>query len=249
LTIKNGWKGRELENAFAIALFIAPFEGGRKMSEFRVLLCGKSPRWRENLAAAFAENAVFEVAGSVASQDLVESAARLFPDVVLWKLEEENPLPVITELQLQCPFALPVLLVNDPKKLDLLELVRAGVKGCLPLRLRPRQMVDTVELIVKAGMLCLPRPGPEFFSRDRKGNGRITLNTLTGREREILSCLGKNLSNKEIARTLFLSEPTIKTHLRSIFRKLGVRNRTEALLAALRLGFLKQEEFDTQILS
>lgn len=213
------------------------------MGEFRVLVYSRSPQWAESLAAAFSENAVFEVAGSVVSSDLVEKAWRLHPDIVLWKIEDEDPIPVLNDLQLKCPFILPVILVDDPKKLELLELIRVGVRGCLPLRLLPRQIVQAVELIVKAGMLCLPRLGAEFFCQGGKENEPVVLDSsLTGREREVLLLLGKNLSNQEIGRTLYLSESTVKTHLRSIFRKLGVRNRAEALASALRSGVLERKD-------
>ncbi|MEW6447754.1 MAG: response regulator transcription factor [Bacillota bacterium] len=212
------------------------------MGEFRVLLSSRSPQWSNSLAAAFLENSVFDVVGTVLSPELTEKAGELHPDIVLWKIEDEDPVPVLNELRLKCPFILPVILVDDPKRLELIELLRAGVRGCLPLRLLPRQIVQAVELIVKAGMLCLPRLGAEFFYQGRKENERVILDSLTGREREVLFLLGKNLSNQEIGRTLYLSESTVKTHLRSIFRKLGVRNRAEALVAALRLGVLEQKD-------
>lgn len=180
-------------------------------------------------------NIVFEVVGSVDSSELLEAAARVYPEVVLWKLNNEGPVPVIRELILKCPFTLPVLLVHDPKQFDLLELLRVGVRGCMPLRLLPRQIIHSLELIVTTGMVCLPRLGPEFFRKPKNGDETTVLDCLTRREREVLSLLGKNLSNQEIAQNLFLSESTVKTHLRSIFRKLGVRNRTEALTLTLSL--------------
>ncbi|MEW6769860.1 MAG: response regulator transcription factor [Bacillota bacterium] len=212
------------------------------MGEFRLLIGSQSYEWRESLAAAFAESPLFEVGDTVTSAELIETARRLHPDIVLWKIEDEDPVPLITELQLKYPFTLPVVLVDNPQKLDLIALLQAGVRGCLPLRLLPRQIVHAVELIGKAGMLCLPRLGPEFFSHSRKKSEPTDVHSLTKRELEILSLLGENLSNQEIGRELFLSESTVKTHLRSVFRKLGVRNRTEALVAAARAGLLKQKE-------
>jgi DNA-binding NarL/FixJ family response regulator len=213
------------------------------MGEFRLLIGSQSPQWGESLAAVFAENLLFEVAGSVTSAELVEAAARLHPDIVLWKIEGEDPVPLVTELRTRCPFVLPVVLVDNPQKLDLLVLLRAGVRGCLPLRLLPRQIVHAVELIAKAGLVCLPRLSAGFVSRAALQTESPGSGSLTGREREVLSLLGQNLSNQEIGRALFLSESTVKTHLRSIFRKLGVRNRTEALVAALRLGVLERKDF------
>ncbi|MGQ9511719.1 helix-turn-helix domain-containing protein [Thermodesulfitimonas sp.] len=184
--------------------------------------------------------------GHVACAELLPAAGRLHPDIVLWHAEGDDVAATVTELKRRCPFTLPVVLVNNAERLDLLSLLQAGVRGCLPLWLLPRQIVQAVELIVKAGMLCLPRLGPEFFelaAKEREPGGAALL---TAREREVLLLLGQNLSNQEIGRSLFLSESTAKTHLRSIFRKLGVRNRTEALVAALRLGLLKEAALNDQ---
>jgi DNA-binding NarL/FixJ family response regulator len=210
------------------------------MGEFRVLVGGQSPQWRESLAAAFSENSVFEVVGSAATMELIDTAVRFRPDVVLWKLDDEDPVPVAAELKQRCPFTLAVVMVEDPNNYNLVELVRAGIRGCLPLRLMPRQIVQAVELIAKAGMLCLPRLGADFLNNNHRKGAPIVPSLLTGREREILALLGKNLSNQEIGQALYLSESTVKTHLRSIFRKLEVRNRAEAVVTALRLGLVEQ---------
>lgn len=205
------------------------------MAEYRVVICGGSPSWRAGLAAALAGNIVFEVAESVDSSELLDAAERIYPEVVLWKPDGEDPAQVLQELRQKCPFTLPVLMVQDPAKVDLMGLVRAGVRGCIPLRLLPRQIIQALDLIVMAGMLCLPRLGPEFFDGSQNAGGNTLLKTLTKREHEVLTLLCRNLSNQEIAQTLFLSESTVKTHLRSIFRKLGVKNRSEALALNLSL--------------
>ncbi|MEW6183950.1 MAG: response regulator transcription factor [Bacillota bacterium] len=209
------------------------------MTKFDVLICGNSQKWRENLASAFKESGVFHLTGDAASAELVKTAARLYPDVALWKPDGGNPLQVIKRLLSECPFTLPVILVNDPNNYNLLELVKAGIRGCLPLRLRPQQIVVMVEIIVSAGMLCLPRFDPELFGCDQKTGPTVAFKGLTGREREILSLLAQSNSNQEIATALYLSECTVKTHLRNIFRKLGVRNRTEALMAAMSYGLME----------
>jgi DNA-binding NarL/FixJ family response regulator len=66
-----------------------------------------------------------------------------------------------------------------------------------------------------------------------------SLSALTEREREILTLLSRGLSNAELGARLYLSEPTIKTHLSSIFRKLGVRDRVQAVIAAYDAGLVE----------
>ena len=107
------------------------------------------------------------------------------------------------------------------------------MRGCLPARLFPMQIIRIVELVVEGGIVCIPRIGPNFFCTDSNARTGPKLNLLTGREREVLSKLEKSYSNQEIAASLCISESTVKTHLRNIFKKLEVHNRTEALVTIM----------------
>ena len=77
------------------------------------------------------------------------------------------------------------------------------------------------------------RPLPEGTSQVE------ALEELTEREREVLSYVAKGMSNAEIAQTLFLSEGTVKTHIKRIFYKLGLRDRTQAVIFAYDVGFVQ----------
>ncbi|HHY31315.1 MAG TPA: response regulator transcription factor [Syntrophaceticus sp.] len=116
------------------------------------------------------------------------------------------------------------------------ELVRSGIKGCLPVRLLPKQIVYAVELIVDAGVLCIPRFGQEYNGKRGTTETSLLLSSLTRRELDVLSLLGRGHTNQEIASDLYISESTVKSHLRSIFRKLGVKKRHEAQAIALQEG-------------
>lgn len=215
------------------------------MGKFRVLVSSDTTQFCDCLSTVIGETDTFEVIGKCTSNiELVDDAARLRPDIVLWKVNGPDPLPVVTALCINSPFVIPVILVDDPKRIDMLELLYAGVRGCLPTRLLPRQIIKAMELIVVAGMLCLPRLGQEFFNSRPKAkcNGQDTLPSLSERERQVLALLGKSLSNQEMAHKLFLSESTVKTHLRSLFRKMGVRNRSEAVLLAMQIGLTNQND-------
>lgn len=200
------------------------------MSQFRVLLCSKLPLYAQSLSVAFDENNFFKVIANVNYAELIDTAARLQPDVAVVKLLDMDTLPLLMELKHYCPSLLQVAIVDDPGHFDIMDIVNNGIRGCLPTRLLPRQIVNSVELIVVAGLLCLPR----INSHSTTGNGnkeknRETIEALTSREREVLNLLGRSYSNQEIAEALCLSESTIKTHLRNVFRKLRVRNRSEAI--------------------
>ncbi len=199
------------------------------MSQFKILLCGDSPVYSNSLKMAFEENHLFKVIDNVPYEDLIESATRLQPEVVVLKIYNEEALSMVSNLTSACPTLLPIVIIKDPSRFDITYLLDIGVRGFLPSRLLPRQVVNAVELVVVAGLLCLPRINPGEFNNGTHQGSLQTSNPLTSREREILGLLGKSLGNKEIADTLCLSESTVKTHLRNTYRKLGVRNRSEAI--------------------
>lgn len=214
------------------------------MSQFRVVLCSDMPLYAQGLSAAFEENYIFKVVAQVNYEELTDTAVSLQPDVAIIKLRNMNALDLLLELKHYCPSLLQVAIVDDPGQFDVMEMVNSGVRGCLPARLLPRQVVNSVELIVVAGLLCLPRINPRG---SLNGNGARdktieTAETLTSREREVLNLLGRSYSNQEIAESLCLSESTIKTHLRNVFRKLRVRNRSEAIALLYGSEIIKYEQ-------
>ncbi len=199
------------------------------MSDFSVLVSGHSKEWRENLVAAFKQNG-FEKVVSDDETDLMQLVRKIYPDVVLRRVDNHSePIELVKELKSLSPFTIAIIIVDNPDYYDIQGLISFGVMGCLPIRLRPRQIVMAVELIVSAGILCLPRLNPRVFGHYQESSKDI-LHLLTAREKEILHMLRKNNSNQEMADELYLSISTVKTHLRSIFRKLGLRSRREALV-------------------
>lgn len=202
------------------------------MSQFRVLLCSGSPLYSHSLAVAFNENHIFQVVEDVEYDQLIDASINYQPDVVVIKINDQETLTLIAELKSKCPMLVQVSIVDDPSRFDMMHFINCGMHGCLPIRLLPRQIVNAVELIMVCGLLCLPRFNPRSAHFSVIGvldNNLEAVRTLTGREREVLSLMCRSFSNQEIAESLCLSESTVKTHLRNVFRKLRVRNRSEAI--------------------
>jgi len=115
---------------------------------------------------------------------------------------------------------------------DLSNAIKAGAKGYL---LKDAQREELLEAIrkVHGGATCIP---PSLVAKLAAG---LNNKTLTGRELDVLALLARGKSNKEIGMNLYISETTVKSHLRSIFVKLNVLSRTEAITAASHRGLVQ----------
>lgn len=206
------------------------------MTDYTILISGHSPEWRSNLMAAFKQNG-YDKTFADEQEDLIHQVQQIYPDVLLRRVENHNEaLEMIEELKEASPYCIAVIIVDNPDYFNIPELISSGIMGCLPIRLRPRQLVAAVELIVSAGIICMPRLSPRDIEQSNNHNMDL-MALLTSRELEVLNLLGRNKSNQEMADELFLSVSTVKTHLRSIFRKLGLRSRRDAQEFLRNMGY------------
>ena len=123
--------------------------------------------------------------------------------------------------------------------------IRAGASGFLLKDVRPLDLVEGIRLVANGNALLGPtvtRRLLERFADERppsESAAAESVATLTEREREILYLLASGLSNAELAERLFVSETTVKTHVSSVLRKLGVRDRVQAVIAAYDAGLVR----------
>jgi DNA-binding NarL/FixJ family response regulator len=122
------------------------------------------------------------------------------------------------------PDASPILIFATHLDLPLArDALRVGASGFIHAEMTPNQLARAVAVALK-GELVAPRELLRYLLAEETAN----LGVLSARQREILELVVEGLSNAEIARRLFLSESTIKQHLRAAYKLLGVNNRTEA---------------------
>lgn len=130
----------------------------------------------------------------------------------------------------------------------MLEAVRLGAAGFIPKTSSSKVMLSALRLVMSGGVYLPPALIDEnsVSTRDAPGaDMSLDATPLTPRQREVLALLGQGKSNKEIARTLNLSEGTVKLHVTAILKALNVSNRTGAVVAASRLGLTSLTRTDT----
>ena len=213
-----------------------------------VLLVDDHPVVRQGLRVLLDVNDGLEVTGEAADgAAALALAAELAPDVILLdlKLPGMDGIAVLRELR-ERGLASRVLVLtsgNDPAQVGLA--LRCGASGFLYKDVDPDALVRAIRAVNDGNMLLAPGAagslvpaggaspgaGPGWPGRPPGWGG---LSALTAREREVLGQLARGLSNREIARLLNVSEKTVKTHVSSVLAKLGVQDRTQAALYAVR---------------
>ncbi|WP_405943836.1 response regulator [Streptomyces sp. NBC_00932] len=199
-----------------------------------LLIVDDHPVVRDGLRGMFADAPGFQVLGEAADGvAAVELAGRLDPDVVLMDLRMPggNGVDAIAELTRRSSRAKVLVLTTYVTDSDTLPAIEAGATGYL-LKDAPRDELFTAVRAAADGRTVLsPAVASRLVSRVRTpaAPGR---DALSAREREVLVLVARGTSNRDIARELFISEATVKTHLTHIYGKLDVKDRAAAVAVA-----------------
>ena len=177
----------------------------------------------------------------------IEAAARLAPDVILMdiRMPETDGLVATRTILERAEEPHPRVLVLTTFDADeyVYEAIRAGASGFLLKDTEPAQLTDAIRVVACGDALLAPsvtrRLIDEFASRPDVRRARPeALQTLTDREREVLTLVAQGLSNDEIATSLFISPATAKTHVSRVMMKLGARDRAQLVVIAYESGLV-----------
>ncbi len=160
-------------------------------------------------------------------------------------LPDMTGLEGLTLLHSQCP-EIPIVMISGiANRREIMDALERGAAGFIPKDLSSTMIVKALELVL-SGERYIPSilvAGRSLIEKEPGYSGKVTRDTgsvfgkLTRREREVLALLLNGYSNKEIARNIDVKEITVAFHLRGVFKKLGVSNRTQAAAKALRAGW------------
>jgi DNA-binding NarL/FixJ family response regulator len=211
----------------------------------RVLLADDDLLIRRGLRALLDAEEDLTVVGEAADgREAVERTRQLRPDVVVMDVRMPRLDGVGATREIVSWPRRPRVLVLTTFDLDEVvdDALEAGADGFLLKRASPEQLVDGIRTVYSGDALVAPavtrRLLAAYAARRPQDRERLQLAAhLTEREADILAALAEGLSNAEIAGRTWLSPETVKTHVKSILLKLGVRDRTQAVVWAYRTGF------------
>ncbi|WP_017203612.1 response regulator transcription factor [uncultured Microbacterium sp.] len=207
------------------------------MTPISVLLVDDHPIVRAGVRSLFDQRDDVRVVGEAASgEEAVALARHLHPDVVLCDLRLGTGLDGVQTtavLRSLDPAPAVLILTTFDRDAEILGAIEAGAAGYLLKDIAPEEIVRAVRQAASGGPVLTPELS------DRMGRVlRAPRVRLTDRERDVLRLLDTGASNREIAKTLFVTEATVKTHLVHVFEKLGADSRSRAIAIARETGLL-----------
>ncbi len=213
------------------------------MSRIRVLLADDHPSYLEGLARLLEEEPDIEVVAKTGDGEEAVALAKQFqPDVAVIDVAMPRLSGIEAARRIsasKCVKAILMISAYDYQSY-LLDSLHAGAAGYILKTTPVRELINSIRIVCSGQSVFSTNPMGKvlhhFTKKDTEGSGLFE--KLQGREVEILIRVAKGLGNKEIGEELHISDRTVQSHLISIFRKLGVGSRTEAVVHALKEGWI-----------
>ena len=200
---------------------------------------------RAGFAALLDTQPDFTVLGTASDGgQAVQISRELRPDVILMDIRMPGTDGIEATRQLTCGAAGPRVIILTTFDLDeyVYDALRAGASGCLLKDVTAERLFDAVRVVAGGDALLAPgitrRLISDFAHLRPAVSRQAELSSLTKRENQVLLLVAEGLSNTEIAARLFVSDETVKTHVSRVLSKLGLRDRTQAVIAAYESGLV-----------
>ncbi|MGS2640749.1 response regulator [Streptosporangium sp. LJ11] len=207
----------------------------------RIAIVDDDPLVRIGLRAILSSEPDWEVSAEAGDgrAALALTGGPLPPDVVLMDIRMPGMDGLEATRRITVAEDAPRVLVLTTFEVDayVFDALRVGASGFVLKRVPPKELIEAVRVVASGESLVFPASTRGVIERFAVRTGR-PLPELSEREREVLRSLARGRSNAEIAGELFLSVQTVKSHVASVLLKLGVRDRTQAVIAAYETGFV-----------
>lgn len=217
------------------------------MNKIRILVVDDHPLIRFSLRTLLTTEADLEFVGeAVDGDEAIQKALQLKPDVILMDLvmPKRDGIEAIAEIKRQLPEVSILVLTSFSDEDKVFPAIRAGALGYILKDASPQDLIRAIYDVYRG----LPSLHPSIalqllreIHQPSEGDSQVE-HSLSEREMDVLRLIAQGLTNQEIANKLFLSEWTVRTHVRNILTKLHLANRTQAALYALRKGLADLSE-------
>ncbi|UCG10715.1 MAG: response regulator transcription factor [Dehalococcoidia bacterium] len=222
------------------------------MEAVRVLIVDDHSLFRRGIASVLSNEKSLKVVGEAADGlEAIEKAEQIVPDVVLMDLSMPrcSGLEAIQAIQTEMPQVNVLVLTVSETEADLLAAVKYGARGYLLKKAEPEELIHAIIHIAQGEVIISPLMAAKLLTEFKalsagvkKGPSREAEADLSPREDEVLRQIAQGATNREIADALFISENTVKTHLKSIMEKLHLANRSQAAAYAAKKGLVPNKD-------
>lgn len=212
----------------------------------RILLADDHAVVRRGLEMVLRLEPDFEVVGDAANgEEAVTQTQRLRPDLVLLdlKMPRMDGVAAVSAIKRQAPHTRVLMLTGIEAGEEIIKALEAGADGYILKEVSPDELIHAIRVVGAGEAYLQPTVTKHVLAHMRAPRGRTPQpatprEPLTPREREILRLMATSATNKDIAEQLSISEETVRSHIKNILAKLGQPNRTQAVVAALRAGWI-----------
>jgi NarL family two-component system response regulator LiaR len=213
-----------------------------KTQRIKVLIVDDHAVVRQGLRTFLGMLPDIQIVGEAASgSESLEMAAKSKPDVVLMDLMMPgmDGVEATRRIRADSPDTRVIVLTSFAEEDKIFPAIRAGAAGYLLKDVKPAELAETIRAVARGESRLAPDITRKLLSNIAAGQPgqQGAREALTEREAEVLRCLARGLSNKEIAAELFIAEKTVKTHISNILAKLGFADRTQAAVYAVKHGY------------
>ena len=212
----------------------------------RVLIADDDDLMRAGLVELLTADPRIEIAGQAATgRQAVAETRRVARDVVLMdvRMPDLDGIEATRELITGAPLSKVLILTTFEEDDYVFGALRAGASGFLLKRARPEELINAVHTVAAGDALLSPSVTRRVIDRmAQQPTPELTddkLEVLTPRERDVLQAIARGLSNREIATALVVEESTVRTHVKRILMKLGLRDRIQAVIYAYESGLTR----------
>jgi two-component system NarL family response regulator len=209
----------------------------KKQNDIRVMLVDDHPAFRKGMAALIeSEPDLSVVAETGDGREALQIYRETKPDVVLMdlRLPGMGGVEAIIAIRKEFPNARVIVLTTFDMDEDIYRAIQSGAKSYLLKDTPDNELSETIRAVHAGQQVLPPKVADRLAVRQRRSD-------ISEREMKVLQLLIKGRSNKEIGSSLFVGEDTVKAQLKSLFIKLGVHDRTEAAISAIRHGIVHLE--------